>query len=105
DKSIKEVEKALREIEDRLAQLREETQLEKLARLEKRFRDMLAMQQAITKETIDLDKKRVDGELARPDRLAVQKLGGDERTIAELAQQAYDITYEDGTSVVFPESV
>jgi uncharacterized low-complexity protein len=105
DKSIKELEKALQEIEDRLAQLREETQLEKLARLEKRFREMLAMQQAATKETIDLDKKRVDGELARPDRLAVQKLGADERAIAELAQQAYDIIYEDGTSVVFPEIV
>jgi len=105
DKSIKELEKALQEIEDRLAQLREETQLEKLARLEKRFRDMLAMQQTATKDTIELDKKRIDGELARPDRLAVQKLGADERTIAELAQQAYDIIYEDGTSVVFPEIV
>jgi hypothetical protein len=105
DKSIKELEKALQEIEERLAQLREETQLEKLARLEKRFRDMLAMQQAASKETIELDKKRVDGELARPDRLAVQKLGADERAIAELAQQAYDIIYEDGTSVVFPEIV
>jgi len=32
------------------------------------------------------------GELARPDRLAVQKLGGDERAIAELAQQAAPAT-------------
>lgn len=105
DKSIKELEKALQEIEDRLAQLREETQLEKLARLEGRFKEMLARQQAISKETIDFDKKRADGELARPDRLAVKKLGDDERAIAELAQQAYDIIYEDGTSVVFPEIV
>jgi hypothetical protein len=105
DKAIKELEKALQEIEERLAQLREETQMEKLAKLEARFKEMLVRQQAVSKETVEMDKKRVDGVLARPDRLAVQKLGGDERSIAEMAQQAYDVIYEDGTSVVFPEIV
>jgi len=107
DKAIKDLEKALQEIEERLAQLREETQLEKLARLEARFREMLARQQAVSKDTIEMDKKRIanGGELKRADRLGVGKLAAEERELAEAAQVAYDIIYEDGTSVVFPEIV
>lgn len=96
----------MQEIEERLAQLREETQLEKLAKLEQRFREMLARQQAASKDTVDLDKKQIEQkELTRADRLAVGKVETEELAIAESAQQAYDIIYEDGTSVVFPEIV
>ena len=123
-KAIKELEDALQEIEERLAQLREETQLEKLAKLEARFREMLSVQQRISAQTQALDKKRVDngGNLARPDRLAVASLGGDESRmdavldpltkqvklpmgLAGHAQQALDLIIDDGTSVVFPDVV
>ncbi len=123
-KAIKELEEALQEIEERLAQLREETQLEKLARLEARFREMLSMQQRITAQTAVFDKKRQEsgGNLARPDRLAVGVLGGDESRmeavldamtkqvrlpmgLAGHAQQALDLIIDDGTSVVFPDVV
>ncbi len=106
DEAIRQLEKALQEIEQRLAQLREETQEEKLARLEARFVEMLARQEVVTRETKTLDqKKQGAGELLRADRLAIAKLGVDERELAEMAQQAYDILVEDGTSVVFPSIV
>jgi hypothetical protein len=123
-KAIKELEDALQEIEERLAQLREETQLEKLARLEARFREMLSVQQRITAQTQVFDKKRQEsgGNLTRPDRLAVGALGGDESRmeavldpmtkqiklpmgLAGHAQQALDVIIDDGTSVVFPDVV
>jgi len=123
-KAIKELEDALQEIEERLAQLREETQLEKLARLEARFREMLSVQQRITAQTQVFDKKRQEsgGNLTRPDRLTVGVLGGDESRmeaaldpmtkqiklpmgLAGHAQQALDVIIDDGTSVVFPDVV
>jgi len=120
-KAIKELEEALQEIEDRLNQLREETQIEKLARLEARFREMLATQQRLTGQTAVLEKKRIDasGQLARSDRNAVRAIGEDERRmeaikteaetkelgLAGKAQQALDIIIDDGTSVVFPDVV
>jgi hypothetical protein len=120
-KAIKDLEEALQEIEDRLKQLREETQLEKLAKLEARFRDMLSIQQRLTGQTLTLEKKRSDagGELARGDRNAVRAVGDEERRmdavkseteakppgLAGKAQQALDIIIDDGTSVVFPDVV
>lgn len=122
-KAIKDLEEALQEIEERLAQLREETQLEKLARLEARFREMLSVQQRISAQTVVFDKKKQEsgGNLTRPDRLAVGALGGDESRmeavldkdkkvvvpmgLAGHAQQALDVIIDDGTSVVFPDVV
>jgi hypothetical protein len=120
-KAIKELEEALQEIDERLNQLREETQVEKLARLEARFRDMLAIQQRLTGQTTTLEKKRVDagGQLARSERNSVRAIGDDERRmdavkseteakdpgLAGKAQQALDIILDDGTSVVFPDVV
>jgi hypothetical protein len=123
-KAIKDLEEALQEIEERLAQLREETQIEKLARLEARFAEMLAIQQQLTAQTLALDKKRGDnnGTLSRSDRNAARGIGDDERRmlpvinpetkvsekpvgLAGRAQQALDIIIDDGTSVVFPDVV
>jgi DNA repair exonuclease SbcCD ATPase subunit len=100
--AIKALEKALEDIEKRLAQLREETQVEKLARLEARFREMLARQQVATIETAELEAKKKAGELTRPDRLAIAKIAAEERELAAQGQLAYDILVEDGTSIVFP---
>ena len=107
DQAIKDLKKALDEIEERLKQLRDEMQLEKLARLEARFNEMLARQQKVTVDTITLDKRRPTsgGELRRRDRNTVKKLAEEERVLAELAHQALEIIIEDGTSVVFPRIV
>jgi hypothetical protein len=106
-KAVEEMKKALREIEERLKQLRDETQEEKLARLEARFNEMLAKQQLASAQTVDLHEKRLSSgdKLRRGDLLQLAKLTAGEREIAELAQLAYEILMEDGTSVVFPEIV
>jgi hypothetical protein len=123
-KAIKDLQEALQEIEERLAQLREETQLEKLARLEGRFREMLAIQQQLTADTAAFEKKRqaAAGNLSRTDRLAVGAIGGEEGRLqpvlnpetkqeklriglAGKAEQTLDIIIDDGTSVVFPDIV
>ena len=102
----RELDKALEEIEERLNQLREETREEKLARLEARFREMLARQQVISLTTVELDdKKRNLGSLRRRDELTLLRLAMEEMEIRELGQQAYDLLVEDGTSIVFPEIV
>jgi hypothetical protein len=108
NEAVKELDKALEEIEQRLAQLREEMQLERLARLEARFREMLARQQAVTLGTASLDaakEKTVDKRLSRRDRLTLKKYVEEELALSEKAQQALEIILEDGTSVVFPRVV
>ena len=106
EKALAELDEALREIEERLDQLREETREEKLARLEARFREMLARQQIATILTMDIDEKKTHlDRVRRREVLAMLRLGIEEREISELGQQAYDLLLEDGTSVVFPEMV
>ena len=100
------MEKALEEIEDRLSQLREETNEEKLARLEARFRQMLERQNVASVMTIEIEDKRFNlGQIRLRDQLLILRLATEELEIRELAQQAYDLLLEDGTSIVFPEVV
>ena len=100
------MEQALEEIEDRLSQLREETNEEKLARLEARFRQMLERQNVASIMTIEIEDKRFNlGQIRLRDQLLILRLATEELEIRELAQQAYDLLLEDGTSIVFPEVV
>lgn len=100
------MEKALEEIEDRLSQLREETNEEKLARLEARFREMLQRQNVASVMTIEIEDKRFNlGQIRLRDQLLILRLATEELEIRELGQQAYDLLLEDGTSIVFPEVV
>ncbi len=97
---------ALEEIEDRLSQLREETNEEKLARLEARFQEMLNRQREASALTVEIEDKRANlGIIHHRDQLLILRLATEETEIRELAQQAYDVLLEDGTSVVFPEVV
>ena len=106
NEAIKNLNEALEEIEDRLSQLKEETQEEKLARLGARFTEMLARQQVVSAQTLELDEKQIaTGTLRRSDRLALAKLAAEENALAEMSQEAYDLLVEDGTSVVFPRIV
>lgn len=105
-KAEQQMQQALDEIEDRLNQLREETREEKLARLEARFQEMLQRQIASSVMTIELDDRRTSlNDLRRRDQLLLLQLSNEELEISEIAQQAYDLLLEDGTSVVFPEIV
>ena len=106
NEAIKNLNEALEEIENRLSQLKEETQEEKLARLKARFTEMLARQQVVSAQTLELDEKQIaTGTLRRSDRLALAKLAAEENALAEMSQEAYDLLVEDGTSVVFPRIV
>ncbi len=106
NEAIKNLNEALEEIENRLSQLKEETQEEKLARLGARFTEMLARQQVVSAQTLELDEKQIaTGTLRRSDRLALAKLAAEENALAEMSQEAYDLLVEDGTSVVFPRIV
>ena len=97
---------ALEEIEDRLSQLREETNEEKLARLEARFKEMLDRQKEASALTIEIEDKRANlGVVHHRDQLLILRLATEELEIREVAQQAYDVLLEDGTSIVFPEVV
>jgi hypothetical protein len=97
---------ALEEIEDRLSQLREETNEEKLARLEARFQEMLDRQKEASALTIEIEDKLANlGVIHHRDQLLILRLATEELEIRELAQQAYDVLLEDGTSIVFPEVV
>jgi hypothetical protein len=100
------MQQAVNEIEDRLNQLREETREEKLARLEARFQEMLQRQVSTSVMTVELDDRRTSlKDLRRRDQLLLLQLSNEELEISEIAQQAYDLLLEDGTSVVFPEIV
>jgi len=100
------MEKALEEIEERLSQLREETNEEKLARLESRFREMFDRQNIASVMTIEIEDKRSNLKQIRlRDELLILRLATEELEIRELGQQAYDLLLEDGTSSVFPEVV
>lgn len=102
----KKLQEALQQIEDRLAQLRDETREEKLDRLEARFREMLERQRSASLTTIEMDDRAVTlGDRSRRDRLLALKLSAEEAEIAELGRQAYDLLLEDGTSIVFPEMI
>ncbi len=102
-KAVKDLKNAREEIEKRLAQLRKEQQLEKLAALEARFREMLTRQQPLTIATGAVDRQRIAGKLRRTDRLALVKVSDEEKLVGEMAQKALDIIVEDGTSVVFAQ--
>lgn len=106
DEALKDLKKALKEIEDRLAQLREEERLEKLAGLEARFQEMLVRQPAATASTAEVDKRRAGSEtLRRADAILLGKVATEEQALTEMASLALEIIRADGTSVVFPRVV
>ena len=101
-----QLQKALDEIEERLNQLREETKEEKLARLESRFKEMLQRQVVASVMTTEIEDKKINlKQLRRRDQLMMLQLATEEDEISELAQQAYELLLEDGTSIAFPEIV
>ena len=104
--AIEDFEEAKDELEERLAQLRKEMQLEFLAALESRFRMMLERQRPLTQATAAYHKKHPDRtKRTRVETLPVREFVNEERELAEQARRALDIILEDGTSVIFPKIV
>jgi hypothetical protein len=106
DDAIKNLEDVRKEIERRLRQLREEEQLRKLANLEARCRQMLAMQIEVYEGT-----KRVHGTIqanegqkpTRNEDLKAGELSAREGVIIGEANKALQLLEEDGTAVAVPQ--
>ncbi|MCA8951371.1 MAG: hypothetical protein KDE27_17825 [Planctomycetes bacterium] len=104
------LEAASKELEEALAQLRQQLQDEVLRALEERFTEMLAIQRELTIATAKLDETRknvltADGSL--PASLAEQ-IGGVATGEGDLEVEASDalkLLEEEGTTAVFPEIV
>ena len=86
-KAINELDTALSEIDAAMNELRDAAELESLADLEKRFREMLAIQQKLTAQTAALETKRLTaaGQLTRADRNQIRVIGEEERRLAPAA--------------------
>lgn len=105
-KAEQKMQQAIEEIESRLSQLREETNAEKLARLEARFKEMLDRQIVASVMTTEIEDKRSNlGQFRLRDQLLILRLATEELEIRERGQQAYDLLLEEGKSIVFPEVI
>lgn len=99
----RELEAARAELERILRQLREEEMERMLAKLVSRFRDMLAKQESIYDDTIEIAEASADG---TPRNLMLQsiRLSRRESELVRDAEKALTLLREDGTSVAFPET-
>lgn len=81
--ALNELDVALSEVDAALNELRDAAELQSLADLEKRFREMLATQQKLTAQTTALEQKRIAaaGQLTRADRNQVRIIGEEERRL------------------------
>jgi len=85
-RALDELDAAQSEIDAALNELGDQAEDQALADLEKLFRDMLATQQQLTKQTAALEQKRLatSGQLTRADRNAIRVIGDDERRMQPL---------------------
>ncbi|HEY2413354.1 MAG TPA: hypothetical protein VGI40_13975 [Pirellulaceae bacterium] len=85
-RALAELDAAQSEIDAALDELRDQEENQALADLERLFRDMLATQQQLTKQTAALEQKRLatNGQLTRADRNAIRLIGDDERRLQPL---------------------
>ncbi|MCO6047923.1 hypothetical protein NG895_28800 [Aeoliella sp. ICT_H6.2] len=99
----RELEAARAELERILRQLREEEMERLLAKLVSRFRDMLAKQESIYDDTMEISAASTDG---KPRNLMLQsiRLSRRESELVRDAEKALTLLREDGTSVAFPEA-
>ncbi len=108
--ALDQLEKAKKELEDALAQLRQELQDEVLRALEERFAEMLERQKVLgerTKAADRLAEQSVTAEGTVPRAVADRALeiGAGERELAGEAHDALKLLEEDGSTAGFPEVV
>ncbi len=102
--AVDQLEQAKKQIQQKIDQLKRELQQQRLADLEKRFKDMLTKQQAINRRTIELDAIPRD-EWKRREQLRAVEQSQQERGLGELADTCLGILREDGTTTVLPQLV
>ncbi|HOW70001.1 MAG TPA: hypothetical protein PKY77_05310 [Phycisphaerae bacterium] len=103
-KAIDQLERAKRELEESLDQLRREQQEQMLAGLESRFRSMLIKQTTIKEGTVALQAKG-PATWAHADELKLAGLVQEETGLAGEAEDALRILREEGTTIVVPRLV
>ena len=104
DDAIRNLLEAKQKLEEILRQLREEERGLLLTALEVRFRRMLAMQQVVYHETVQLSAVAEDERSAQHHERA-RKLSFDENQIALESDKALALLRDEGSSVAFPQAI
>ncbi len=104
EQALEKLKQAKDEMEDRLDQLRKEQQEELLARLESRFRAMLARQTECNKATNRLAELGAEN-WTRSDQLEFADLSQKQRWVADQADEALFLLVEEGSTLVLPQLV
>jgi len=104
EEAIRELEQAKAELEEILRQLREEEMARTLEILERRFTEMLRMQEAVNRDTQGLHEIPLASR-GKPEEIESGRLSREEKLILVEADKALQILKEDGTAIAFPRTV
>jgi len=104
EEAIRELEQAKAELEEILRQLREEELARTLEQLERRFTEMLRMQEAVNRDTLGLHNIPIASR-GKGEEIESGRLSREEGLILVEADKALAILKEDGTAVAFPRTV
>ncbi len=102
DKALDELERAQRELEETLRQMRQEEKEETLRNIESRLQEMLAGQSAVNAETQPLSELGADN-FSRIETLKCAELAARQDEVAKAAEHCVRLLEEDGTAIVFPQ--
>ncbi len=104
DEAVRKLVEAKEKLEEILRQLREEERGLLLTALEARFRKMLAMQELVYHQTVELSSvPDADRDASFNER--ARKLSFDENAIGLEADRALQLLRDEGSSVAFPQAV
>ncbi|MBN8625058.1 MAG: hypothetical protein J0M17_06190 [Planctomycetes bacterium] len=104
EEAIRELEQAKAELEEILRQLREEELARILEQLERRFTEMLRMQEAVYRDTQGLHAVPVASR-GKGEEIEAGRLSREEGLILVEADKALNILKEEGSAVAFPRTV
>ena len=92
------------QIQQKLLELKQQQQGEKLEDLKRRFSEMLIKQKAINRVTLELHDLGTDN-WKRPDQLRAMQQSQAEQALGDTADECLAILIEDDTTMVFPNLV
>ncbi|MCE9604184.1 MAG: hypothetical protein K8U03_04690 [Planctomycetia bacterium] len=104
EEAVRELEQAKAELEQILRQLREEEKARLLEVLERRFTEMLRMQEAVNRDTQGLHAIPLASR-GKGEEIEAGRLSREEGLILIEADKALQLLKEDGTAVAFPRTV
>lgn len=104
EEAIRELEQAKAELEEILRQLREEEMARTLEILERRFTEMLRMQEAVNRDTQGLHEIPLTAR-GKGEEIEAGRLSREEGLILIEADKALQILKEDGSAIAFPRTV